>query len=733
MFSLTIGVSSEKIVTYTPNIAVFDNVFNEYMTRLNEMLSSVLLFRNEKCFNPFTQPILHKRLENYKSDDPVVPFLGHSEKCSELMSELLAFTKNAFGLCETTMMPHTETAFKFCGESGTEKEENDQDQVETDVEVLKSTLATLQREQHEIKIISDSKTISFFKVDLRLFKRTILPNISKAIIKLQESLPKVGREKMEAFSVEARELKDLIEFEPKMTEDYVRNMDIVQKMNDKFDRLEYKLLSIENVYGIMNEIPIPVSNDDKSALKGLKANMNSLAQKIQDRIQLQKTVLPLFQQQLLHEEKLLRETINEALKEITNPSLLDSEASLEEVRPILKKIENILSHSREKAIRYLGYEKEYGFITTEYPELESAEKTLGALETLWSGIEEWDQLYDEWTMVAFDLLDVQDTRQKSERIFQMVQSSQLVLGENPIAKELFEKVHQMLTNIPCLSDLKANFLKDRHWKQISDVVGTDLKANKLTLGFLEQNNIFNFTTQVVKIVRAAEMEEQLDCLIEDLRQSWTENKLEMELFHNIYKVKNFSVIYETISKSRLTLKQLGSSQYGTEMRSQLVEWFRVVEMASKAIEVIKAIQEEWLRQEHLLNSMLCEEEMPFVHTLFMKIRGKLAFWFHTLYQAQCIKDIVCDEELVLTLMDIKISLRETAKSVSTALNAMRLRSPMLFFLDDDEIVSLMANCHQDIKALEMYLFKIFSWFLALNIVPETEQNFKNKVIKWIID
>ncbi len=44
---------------------------------------------------------------------------------------------------------------------------------------------------------------------------------------------------------------------------------------------------------------------------------------------------------------------------------------------------------------------------TEYPDLDSAERTLAALETLWQGCaERWDRLYDEWSAANFDALDV---------------------------------------------------------------------------------------------------------------------------------------------------------------------------------------------------------------------------------------------------------------------------------------------------------------------------------------
>jgi len=41
----------------------------------------------------------------------------------------------------------------------------------------------------------------------------------------------------------------------------------------------------------MGEIPVPVSSDDKSTLKGLQANMNSIAQKIQEKIKHQAEVI----------------------------------------------------------------------------------------------------------------------------------------------------------------------------------------------------------------------------------------------------------------------------------------------------------------------------------------------------------------------------------------------------------------------------------------------------------
>ena len=220
-------------------------------------------------------------------------------------------------------------------------------------------------------------------------------------------------------------------------------MDIVDRMNDSFDALENKLLAIENVYSIMNEIPIPISADDKSSLKGLKAQMNSLAQKIQERIKVQEDVLPHFKKQLQLEERLLRETIQDALREVKNPTLLEAEASIEEIKPTLNKIESVLVQSREKVLRYNDYEKEYakyGFTLSEYFELVAAEQTLKALKCIWKCVESWDRTYDEWSTMSFEFLDVVDCQRKTNEVKDQVVRAQEVVGENPVSGDLTERV-----------------------------------------------------------------------------------------------------------------------------------------------------------------------------------------------------------------------------------------------------------------------------------------------------
>lgn len=118
--------------------------------------------------------------------------------------------------------------------------------VETDVDSLKARLSDLTEQQALAKGIQDSQVVSLFKADFRPLKRIVMPNISKTIVRMQDALPKLGREKMVNFNEECKAIKDLIDFEFRTTEDYVENMDMAEKLERafRFDKLEVELFSL---------------------------------------------------------------------------------------------------------------------------------------------------------------------------------------------------------------------------------------------------------------------------------------------------------------------------------------------------------------------------------------------------------------------------------------------------------------------------------------------------------
>ena len=78
-----------KDITITPDLKCFEDGFSDLLTKLNESVLSVPVLFEDVIFNPFTQPILYGKVENYRADRELTPFIiGHEEVCAAVMEDI---------------------------------------------------------------------------------------------------------------------------------------------------------------------------------------------------------------------------------------------------------------------------------------------------------------------------------------------------------------------------------------------------------------------------------------------------------------------------------------------------------------------------------------------------------------------------------------------------------------------------------------------------------------------
>ncbi len=369
----------------------------------------------------------------------------------------------------------------------------------------------------------------------------------------------------------------------------------------------------------------------------------------------------------------------------------------------------------------------------------AAERTLKALETLWHSCEYWDRLYDEWSELSFDLLDVDECQRLTEEMARRIALAQQVLGENDVASALRRKVETMLENIPCLRHLKSPSLRERHWRAIAEAVGVgaDLRAgaSKITLGLLEQSNALAAAAKrVAEVAAAAATEERLDGLMEELKTTWegTPPPLKPTAWDDVSHLIDFPKFFCTVRRSLGTLRQLGAAaQYGIEMRQELLAWFSRIRSAAGAASTVRSAQVQWLLQEAPLSSLTTAESIPAdTADLFTTTRSRLAALFSHMAAnpTSVLKVFKEDSDLICAVQrDLAPALHQTRLALTPALCALRKSSPLLFFLSDDECLSLMFTAYKNIKAIEVYLGRIFPWFKSLLLEDGSEQSMSAKV------
>ena len=93
----------------------------------------------------------------------------------------------------------------------------------------------------------------------------------------------------------------------------------------------------------------------------------------------------------------LKENVISLLQEVRSPALLELEATADEIKPTLAKLEQMIKQANAKVLQYNVYEKKYGFPITAYLELVAAEQMLVGINTIWKCTEDWEGMYNAWS------------------------------------------------------------------------------------------------------------------------------------------------------------------------------------------------------------------------------------------------------------------------------------------------------------------------------------------------
>ena len=89
------------IIIISPNLDKFDEGFRNLLTKLDEAVQSVPVLFQDVIFNPYTQPILYGKMENYRAESENFPFVhGHEESCEAIMMQIRQALVEAFEVCD---------------------------------------------------------------------------------------------------------------------------------------------------------------------------------------------------------------------------------------------------------------------------------------------------------------------------------------------------------------------------------------------------------------------------------------------------------------------------------------------------------------------------------------------------------------------------------------------------------------------------------------------------------
>ena len=220
--------------------------------------------------------------------------------------------------------------------------------------------------------------------------------------------------------------------------------------------------------------------------------------------------------------------------------------------------------------------------------LTAVESGIKLLSELWGMKGEWDAIWDGYKTGKFAELKTDTMEETAGKFMKKVMMKKKEAGPMPIWSEMKTSVDRFRATMPLISDLSNKDLRERHWQQLMDQVGTkfDYEGDDFTLEKVIELGLDQHAEFIAAASGSASKEYQVEKSIMDIRENWSTMQLETVPYRERghYRIKSVEELYAALDDNSVVLSTLKATKFGKPFMEEIVFWEKTLSAISETLE-----------------------------------------------------------------------------------------------------------------------------------------------------
>lgn len=340
----------------------------------------------------------------------------------------------------------------------------------------------------------------------------------------------------------------------------------------------------------------------------------------------------------------------------------------------------------------LNFSREMGIVIEEkqliMPEnLQESKNAWLAIQTLH---EELERVLEQ----SWEKFHPRNLKSLLEELLRTSRSQELSVKQNGAIKHFQAVINNLVGQIPLLSDLKRDAIKERHWKQIfiiSDQENSDLSSLKL-LDVFNLNLMIN-EGAVKSIIDQAQNEEVIEVALNNIKSTWSKLVFQTFEFHGKCRlIRNWATLFDQCNDDINTLSSMKNSSYFGEfekVRSDLEEQLSTL---SDILNLWVDVQRRWAYLDGVFDkNQEIHSSLPVEASRFENISFEFTNLLNKVGSITLVIDVLSIRGLLETLQKIDNGLEKTKRGLTEFLEKQRSSFPRLYFMGNEDLLELIGG------------------------------------------
>jgi len=162
---------------------------------------------------------------------------------------------------------------------------------------------------------------------------------------------------------------------------------------------------------------------------------------------------------------------------------------------------------------------------------------------------------------------------------------------------LNDRVKNMNTILPLISQLHSPFMQDRHWKKLMRVTQQHIEhtSPKFCLEDLIKLHLYKYADEVTEIVDGAAKESKIETKVGVISRTWDDLKFTFIEKGDTYELGALDTIIELVEGQSLELMTMLAQKEVEEFKENVSKWQKTLKTVDAVVEIWVKVQKNWSR------------------------------------------------------------------------------------------------------------------------------------------
>ncbi|KAG7196964.1 hypothetical protein KM043_000229 [Ampulex compressa] len=389
------------------------------------------------------------------------------------------------------------------------------------------------------------------------------------------------------------------------------------------------------------------------------------------------------------------------------------------------KLESKLIAAMDTIDKFNEEEQMFGWEVSQYPLRKQIADKLSPYKKLYDTACEFLTSHETWMRSPVGAYDPEEIDTETGSAYRTIYKLEKSFQE-PAVKKLAEairgKVEDFKEHIPIILTLGNPCMKNRHWEQVSEMVGFPIKVDQhMTLAKILDYGLDDYVSKFEGIAESATKEGSLEKALSRMYHDWTAVSFTVNPYRDsgTYVIASVDEIQLLLDDHLTKAQTMKNSLYIRPFEKETLQWESKLLLLQDIIDYWLKVQATWMYLEPIFSSPDIQQQMPEEGRRFSAVDK---IWRE-------IMAVVMADPRVMAVVEIDKMLERLRKctnlldlvqrGLACYLEKKRLYFPRFFFLSNDELLEILSET-KDPTRVQPHLKKCFEGIARLRFNEDME-------------